>query len=108
MLGRLLLLNSFFPSSPRPCPSVEENLVINVCAHNNSANNREEKCDVFATATANSKKAIGLDWQKKTIMLFCTFLSPPLLHYCDMKLPNFMRPLYGVGEHNTKILFLFF
>ena len=63
---------------------------------------------VFATATANSKKAIGLDWQKKTITLFCTFLSPPLLHYCDMKLPNFMRPLYGVGEHNTKIFSFFF
>ena len=64
---------------------------------------------VFATATANSKKAIGLDWQtKKTITLFCTFLSEPLLHDCDMKLPNFMRPLYGVGEHNTKILFSFF
>ena len=25
-----------------------------------------------------------------------------------MKLPNFTRPLYGVGEHNTKILFSFF
>ena len=22
--------------------------------------------------------------------------------YCDMKLPNFTSPLYGVGEHNTK------
>ena len=65
---------------------------------------------VFATATANSKKAIGLDWQKKkkTITLFCTFLSQALLHDCDMKLPNFMRPLYGVGEHNTKIFFFFF
>ena len=25
-----------------------------------------------------------------------------------MKLPNFMHPLYGVGEHNTKSFFFFF
>ena len=25
------------------------------------------------------------------------------LHY-DMKIPNFTSPLYGVGEHNTKIV----
>ena len=33
------------------------------------------------------------------ITLFCTFL-----HYYDMKLPNFTSPLYGAGEHNTKIV----
>ena len=25
-----------------------------------------------------------------------------------IKLPKFTRPLYGVGEHNTKIFFFFF
>ena len=28
-----------------------------------------------------------------------------LLHDCDMNLPNFMRPLYGVGEYSAKIFF---
>ena len=31
---------------------------------------------------------------------------PSLNHY-DMRLPNFMSPLYGVGEHNTKIVTFF-
>ena len=30
------------------------------------------------------------------------------IQHCDMKLPTFTRPLYEVGEHNTKkFLFLF-
>ena len=24
--------------------------------------------------------------------------------YCDMKLPNFTSPLYGIGEQSTKIV----
>ena len=32
----------------------------------------------------------------------------PSLHHYDMKLPNFTSPLYGVGEHNTKIVAFFF
>ena len=36
------------------------------------------------------------------------YISQPLLHDCDMKLPNFTRPLYRVGEHNTKIFLFFF
>ena len=33
------------------------------------------------------------------------YISLPLLHNYDMKLPNFTSPLYGVhvGEQNTKI-----
>ena len=38
------------------------------------------------------------------ITLFCTFFLPSL-HPCDTKLPNFTRLLYGVGEHNTKVVF---
>ena len=26
------------------------------------------------------------------------------LHHHEMRLPNFTSPLYGVGEHNTKIV----
>ena len=29
-------------------------------------------------------------------------------HHYDMKLPNYTNPLYGVGEHNTKIVAFFF
>ena len=30
------------------------------------------------------------------------------LHHYDMKLPNFTSPLYGVGEHDQKIVALSF
>ena len=30
------------------------------------------------------------------------------MHHCDMKLPNFIPTLYGVGEHNRKVVFFFF
>ena len=36
------------------------------------------------------------------------YISLPLLHYYDMKLPNFMSPLYGLDEHSTKIAAFFF
>ena len=49
-----------------------------------------------ATATATRKPKI-----RKTMCI-----AQPQLHDCDMKLPNFMRPLYGVGEHSTNF-FLF-
>ena len=32
------------------------------------------------------------------------YISLPSLHHYDMKLPNFTSPLYGVGEHSTKIV----
>ena len=41
------------------------------------------------------------------ITLFCTFLCRRCTP-CDMKLPNFTRSLYGVGEHNTDVVFFFF
>ena len=31
-----------------------------------------------------------------------------LTHHYDMKHPNFEIPLYGVDEHNTKIVAFFF
>ena len=33
------------------------------------------------------------------------YISLPSSRDCDMTIPNFTRPLYGVGEYNTKILF---
>ena len=36
------------------------------------------------------------------------YISLPSLHPCDMKLPNFTRLLYGVGEHNIKVVFFLF
>ena len=36
------------------------------------------------------------------------YISLPSLHNDDMKLPNFTSPLYGVGEHNSKIVALIF
>ena len=52
-----------------------------------------------------------LDWPKKKTTLHVhhpfLYISQPLLNDCDMKLSNFTRPVYGVGEHNTKnFLFL--
>ena len=35
------------------------------------------------------------------------YISLSSLHQNDVKLPNFTSPLYGVGEHNTKISFFF-
>ena len=35
-------------------------------------------------------------------------ISLPSLHHYDMKLPNSTSPLYGVGEHNTKIVTFIF
>ena len=36
------------------------------------------------------------------------YISLPLFHHYDMKLPNFTNLLYGVGEHNKKIVVFFF
>ena len=36
------------------------------------------------------------------------YISLRSFHHYDMKLPNFTSPLYGVGEHNTKIVSFFF
>ena len=38
-------------------------------------------------------------------LLYISLLS---LHPYDMKLSNFKRLLYGVGEHNTKVAFFLF
>ena len=35
------------------------------------------------------------------------YISLPSLHHCDIKLPNFTRSLYGLGEQNTDVVFFF-
>ena len=62
-----------------------------------------------ATRSAKRNRFISAKEQPCTcIMLFCTFLGRRCTKSCDMKLPNFTRPLYGVqGEHNTKTFFFF-
>ena len=52
-----------------------------------------------------------VDINKQTILHVLhaiLYISLPSLHHYDMKLPNFTSPLYGVGEHNTKIVAFFF
>ena len=88
---------------------------------------REEKCDVtlpwqqnFWMTTIGSfcngddeqqknKQQVQIG-KKSTLHVHHAFLyiSQPLSHDRDMKLPNLTRPLYGVGEHNTKSFFFFF
>ena len=60
-----------------------------------------------ATATRTSKKKKQAKQQLcMCITLICTFLSRRCRKW-DMKLTNFTRPLYGVGEHNTTRTFPF-
>ena len=60
-----------------------------------------------ATATSMAKKQQFYICKTTTLHEHHAFLYVPYppLHDCDIKLPNFMRPLYGVGEQNTKISF---
>ena len=55
------------------------------------------------------KKAVGLYQQNNNSACASPFLyvSQPSLQGCDVKVPNFMHPLYEVGEHNTKFFFSF-
>ena len=70
-----------------------------------SASQIREFCNGDGEQKKNNKLRLA---KKRTLHVHHAFLynSQPLLHDCDMKLPNFKRPLYGVGEHNTKILIL--
>ena len=58
----------------------------------------------------NGKKV--LDFITKTTTLHVhhaiLYISLPSLHHCDIKLPNFTRSLYGLGEQNTDVVFCFF
>ena len=54
----------------------------------------------------NDKKVIGFYWQNN-VHHAILFISLPWLHPWNMKLPNFTRSFYGVGEHNTNVVFFF-
>ena len=58
----------------------------------------------------NSKKAIGLDWQKNNFARASRFFVHFLAVVARLRheTPNFTRPLYRVGEHNAKIFFFVF
>ena len=58
----------------------------------------------------NGEKAIGLDKQNNNYACASPFfcISWQSFHDCNMEPPNFMCLLYGVGEHSTEILFVFF
>ena len=58
---------------------------------------RQKKKNVFIDKTTNLHV-------HHTIL----YIYLPSLHPCDMKLPNFTRLLYEVGEHNTKVVFFLF
>ena len=57
----------------------------------------------------NSKKAIGFDWQKSNFARPSRFFVHFLAVVARLRLitSNFTRPLYRVGEHNTKFSFFF-
>ena len=92
----------------------------------NYTSNRGEKCDVMlpwwhyfwmttkptttATARRTAKNNMSILTNNnfgRASRYFVHFLLPSLQHY-DMKLANFTSPLYGVDEHNTKIVAFFF
>ena len=59
-----------------------------------------------ATATGTAMQQVYIS-KTTTLHVHHAFLYVPYLslHDCDIKLPNFMRPLYGVGEQNRKLFF---
>ena len=91
----------------------------------NYTSNRGEKCDVtlprwhyfWMTTKATTTATVRRTGKNNMSMLtnnnfarasrhFVHFLLS-LLHRYDIKLPNFTSLLYGVGEHNTKIVAFF-
>ena len=67
--------------------------------HNNGSLNNDD-----GGGKKNGKKAISLDSNNQLctcITLFC----PPFSHCYTTKHPNFTRPFYIVGEHNTIFFF---
>ena len=64
--------------------------------------------------TTKSKTTVTARRTAKNNMFMLTnnnailYIYLPSLHHYDMKLPNFTSPLYGVGQHNTKIVAFFF
>ena len=55
----------------------------------------DDRCD----SSKNCKKATALDWQNNNFAgAAFLYISWPLLHDCNIKLPNCKRPLYGERE----------
>ena len=88
--------------------------------------NRESKCDVtlpwkhhFWMTTKPETTATARKTAKNNMFVLANnnfaravhvilYISLPSMHHYDMKRPNFTSLLYGVDQHNTKIVaFLF-
>ena len=72
-------------------------MVVTILDHNNKELYQQAKDN--SNKNENGKKTIGLYWHNNNVECASRFFSS------NMELPNFMRPLYGVGEHNTKNFF---
>ena len=78
----------------------------------NCAKNYASTIDKSLTATTrrSAKNNMFILLQTKTLHVrhAILYISLPSLHHYNMKLPNFTSPLYGVSEHNTKIVAFIF
>ena len=70
-------------------------------------NKPNDDCDGKENGKKNNMSILTNNNFARASRHFVYFLLPSLQHY-DMKLPNFTSPLYGVDEHNTKIVAFFF
>ena len=70
--------------------------------HGSKISGSQESIGSFCNGDGEQQKDNRFSLAKTNAFLY---ISWPLSHDCDMKLPNFTRPLYGVGEHNTTIFF---
>ena len=59
---------------------------------------RTAKNNMFILTNNNLARA------PRYIVHFLAVVARRVLHHHDMKLPKFTSPLYGVDEHNTKIV----
>ena len=73
-----------------------------------SLNNDDGDGDGDGNGNESGKKATSLGSKARTLQVDHAFLyiSQPTQHD-DVKLPNFTRPLYKRGEHNTFFFFFF-
>ena len=66
------------------------------------------KDDGDGRRTANKQKVFIGNKTNLHVNHAISYISLPSLHLCNMKLPNFRPSLYGVGEHDTRVVFFLF
>ena len=88
--------------------SVERRNVIAKFLDDNNRAEVKQRRRRHSNENGKKKNLDGFRLAKQQLCVCITlFLYISSLHYCDMKLPNFTLPLYGVREHNTKLSFSF-